>query len=113
MTAPAPTAAVLEAFGATNLRVRQLLTDSREAQWRAGKSPVPKEDTTERSKGLVNDPTATTTLDPRRVALRVAVIDAERALRQADAAMRHAIAVLEASRVAHGDMASPGTLPPG
>lgn len=102
MTASAPTLSVLEAFTATNLRVRQLVADSREAQWKAGKSPVPKEDTTERSKGLTNDPTATTTFDPRRVALRTAVIDAERALRYADAAMRHAIAVLEAATSPQG-----------
>ncbi|RDV46665.1 hypothetical protein DOE76_01060 [Leifsonia sp. ku-ls] len=84
----------LERFGAANLRVRQLLADSREAQWRAGKTPVPKEDTTERSKGLVSDPTANIVLDTRRVALREAALAAERALADADRAMRFAEARL-------------------
>lgn len=87
----------LEAFGAANLRVRQLLADSREAQWRPGKSPVPKEDTTERSKGLVNDPTATSVLDPRRVALRGATLEAERALSLAAHTLRVAEARLAAA----------------
>ena len=87
----------LERFGAANLRVRQLLADSREAQWRPGKSPVPKEDTTERSKGLVNDPTATTVLDPRRVALRGATLEAERALSLAARTLRVAEARLAAA----------------
>lgn len=84
----------LEKFGAADLRVRQLLADSREAQWRAGRSPVPKADTTERSRGLVNDPTANIVLDPRRVALRAAVVEAEAALAYADRAMRFAAARL-------------------
>lgn len=87
----------LERFGAANLRVRQLLADSREAQWRAGKTPVPKEDTTERSKGLVNDPTANIVLDTRRVALREAALAAERALADADRAVRFAEARLAAA----------------
>lgn len=87
----------LEKFGAADLRVRQLLADSREAQWRAGKSPVPKDDTTERSKGLVNDPTANIVLDPRRVALRAAAVEAEGALVLADRAMRFAEARLAAA----------------
>lgn len=94
MTHTAPD--ILERFGAANLRVRQLLADSREAQWRAGKSPIPKEDTTERSKGLVNDPTANIVLDPRRVALRAAAVEAEGALVLADRAMRFAEARLAA-----------------
>ena len=54
MTKPTMT---LETFGATYLRLRQLLDDVGDSQWRAGQSPVPKEDTTERSKGLTSDPT--------------------------------------------------------
>lgn len=93
----------LERFGAANLRVRQLLADSREAQWRPGKSPVPKEDTTERSKGLVNDPTATTVLDPRRVALRAATLEAEKALSNADRTLRVAEARLAAALAQSGE----------
>lgn len=79
MTTP-PT---LEAFGAAFLRVRQLLNDVGESQWRAGQSPVPREDTTERSKGLTSDPTPNIVVDARRLALRAAVIEAEQALEAA------------------------------
>jgi|GEM_PF-6698134 len=83
----------LEAFGAGYLRVRQLLADVGDAQWRAGKSPVAKEDTTERSKGLTSDPTPSIVVDTRRLALRVAAIEAEQALAKAaltlQAAERH------------------------
>lgn len=90
MTTTPPT---LEAFGAGYLRVRQLLVDVGDAQWRAGKSPVPKEDTTERAKGLTSDPTPSIVVDARRMALRLAVIEAEQALAKAtltlQAAERH------------------------
>lgn len=97
MTDPTDPLDTLERFGAANLRVRQLLADSRESQWRPGRSPVAKEDTTERSKGLVNDPTATTTFDPRRVALRGATLEAERALSLAARTLRVAEARLAAA----------------
>jgi hypothetical protein len=87
------TPTTLEAFGATYLRVRQLVADVGDAQWRAGKSPVPKEDTTERSKGLTSDPTPSIVVDARRLALRAAVLEAEVALERAgrtlQAAERH------------------------
>ena len=90
MTTPPPTLAV---FAATYLRVRQLLADVGDSQWRAGKSPVPKEDTTERAKGLTSDPTPSIVVDSRRMALRLAVIEAEQALEKAgrnlQAAERH------------------------
>jgi hypothetical protein len=89
----------LETFGATFLRVRQLITDVGDSQWRAGKSPVPKEDTTERSKGLTSDPTPSIVVDSRRLALRLAVIEAEDALEKAgrnlQAAERHLTEALE------------------
>ncbi|QCG77304.1 hypothetical protein SEA_BUBBABEAR_43 [Microbacterium phage BubbaBear] len=90
MTDTPPT---LETLMATYLRVRQLIADIGDAQWRAGKSPVPKEDTTERSKGLTSDPTPSIVVDSRRMALRLAVIEAEQALEKAgrnlQAAERH------------------------
>ncbi|QUE26085.1 hypothetical protein SEA_STOOR_45 [Microbacterium phage Stoor] len=90
MTDTPPT---LEAVMATYLRVRQLVADVGDSQWRAGKSPVPKEDTTERAKGLTSDPTPSIVVDARRMALRLAVIEAEQALekvaRQLQAAERH------------------------
>lgn len=95
-TAPA----TLEAFGAGYLRLRALVSDAAQAQWQAGQSPVPKEDTTERSKGLVNDPTVTITLDPRRLVLRASVIEAEDAIAKADQTLRAAIHHLERALVA-------------
>ena len=87
MTKPNPT---LEAFGATYLRLRQLLDDVGDSQWRAGQSLVPKEDTTERSKGLTSDPTPNIVVDSRRLALRAAVIEAEQALEKAGRTMQAA-----------------------
>ena len=87
MTQPTPT---LETFGAAYLRLKQLLADVGDAQFRAGKSPVAKVDTTERSKGLTNDPTPTIVADTRRLALRAAAIEAEQALEKAGRAMQAA-----------------------
>lgn len=78
----------LERFAAAYLRLRQLVSDSAEAQWSAGRSPVPRDDTTERSKGLVRDPTPSIVLDPRRLALRAAAIEAEQVLEKAGRAMQ-------------------------
>lgn len=78
----------LERFAAAYLRLRQLVSDTAESQWRAGKTPVPKEDTTERSKGLTSDPTPTIAADARRLALRAAVIEAEQVLEKAGRAMQ-------------------------
>lgn len=77
------TAADLEAFGAAYLRLRQLLSEAGEAQWEAGHTPTPREDTTERSKGMTSDPTPNIVADTRRLALRAAVIDVEESLASA------------------------------
>lgn len=74
----------LEIFGGSYLAVVGLLSEADEAQWQAGKSPVPREDTTERSQGMTSDPTPTITADERRLGLRVAVIAAERELNEAN-----------------------------
>lgn len=73
----------LEAFVASVLRLRLLMADADPAQWQAGQSPVPREDTTERSKGMTSDPTPTITGDARRLKLRIAVIEAEAAVEKA------------------------------
>ena len=90
----------LETFAAAYLRLRQLLADVGDTQWEAGRSPQPREDTTERSKGTTNDPTPTIVMDTRRLALRAAVIEAEQALEKAmhnmTAAVRHLEKALEA-----------------
>lgn len=88
MTAPSP-----RDLAAAALRVIQLLNEVGEAQWRAGRTPVPREDTTERSKGLTSDPTPNIVADQRRLALRAAVIETEQSLEAAmktlTAAERH------------------------
>lgn len=74
----------LESFAAAYLDVSALLTNASEAQWQAGKTPVPREDTTERSSGMTSDPTPTITADGRRLALRAAVVEAELSIESAD-----------------------------
>lgn len=97
MTAPTPTDALdtLNLFGAAYIRTTALLDDAAEAQWKAGATPRPIEDTTERSKGTTSDPTVHAVMDSRRRALREAVKEAEQALREAEEAMARAIAILE------------------
>lgn len=85
-----PTTDTIKAFAADYLRLQQLLNDLDGAQWQAGRSPVPREDTTERSKGLTSDPTSNTVADERRLQLRAAVIEAERALASAAERLRAA-----------------------
>lgn len=89
---------VFEPFMAAGLRLRRLLADAAEPQWMAGKTPVPREDTTERSRGMVNDPVPTAATDKRRLELRAAVIAGEVALRDADAALAEAVERLEAAK---------------
>lgn len=78
----------LEKFGAAYLRVVDLLRTDPDAQWQAGRTPVPREDTTERSKGMTSDPVPAVTLDTRRLALRAATIEAEETLRKAGIALQ-------------------------
>lgn len=89
---------VLEAFGAGYLRLYDALHngDVQDAQWQASRKPVPVDDVNIRSRGLISDPTFHIYQDRGRQDLREAVKKAERAMREADAAMSHALAVLEA-----------------
>lgn len=77
----------LEHFAAVYVGLRQLVADAGDCQWRPGHSPIPREDTTERSKGMSSDPTANIVADTRRLALRVAVLEAEAKLVAADKAL--------------------------
>lgn len=102
---------VLEPFAAAYLRLRALIDgpDLADAQWTAGRSPVPREDTTERAKNTTADPVLFAVTDPRRVALRDSVQLAERALRYAEYTMGVAVARLEAAvRSSCVDPESPG-----
>lgn len=89
--------AVLEKLGAAYLRVHATLGDTEQAQWQASRHPVDPEETGIRSIGLYNDPTYQTTVDTGRLALRAAVIEAERALALAAQTMKAAESHLSAA----------------
>ena len=83
----------LERFGAGYLRVRSLVDAAETAQWQVPPVVRPRDDTTERSKGVTSDPTPAAALDGRRLRLRARVVEAEHALalagRQLSAAERN------------------------
>ncbi|WP_085368567.1 hypothetical protein [Leifsonia sp. NCR5] len=83
------TSNVLEAFGAAYLRLWALQhgEDVQQSQWQTGNTPQPREDTTERSKGLTSDPTPHIVMDERRLRLRAASIEAEQTLVKAERAL--------------------------
>lgn len=76
----------LELFGKAWLELYREAYDweTVEAQWQPGKTPVPREDTTERSQGMTSDPTPTIAADQRRLALRAAVQYSEQTLATAN-----------------------------
>lgn len=67
--------------------VRSLET-AEEIQWERSPVPQPREDTSQRASGGHGDPTGDIVLDPRRLALRVAVRAAEGALATAAADLK-------------------------
>lgn len=71
------------AVATSSLRLASLLESTEEIQWRPALNPKPRFDTTERAPGGISDPTSTTALDERRLALREQVDAASRALRTA------------------------------
>ena len=97
MTAATPEPPVLDRFAGAYLRLYREINGEglAEAQWRAGRTPVPKEDTSERSQGMTNDPVPTATTDVRRVNLRNAVIAGEKALHDAERTLAIAARRLE------------------
>jgi hypothetical protein len=91
------TTQILHDFGAAYLELFRVVANPhvQAAQFQAGDTPTPRLDTTERSSGMVNDPTATIAYDGRRLALRAAVVAAERELQAADKTMSAAIRHLQ------------------
>ncbi|WP_432612527.1 DUF7169 domain-containing protein [Microcella alkalica] len=89
----------VRALATAQLRVRQVLidVDATEAEWRLGRTPVLKEDTTERSKGLVSDPTPHIVMDTRRRHVHDAAVKARRAMAHADRTLHVATKRLEAA----------------
>jgi hypothetical protein len=90
---------VLDLFAGAYLRLWGMVENHevQDSQWQAGRTPAAREDTSERSRGLVNDPTASIAVDTRRVNLREAVLAAEKALADADEVLRAAEATLESA----------------
>lgn len=72
------------------LLLQSALNSADEIQWEASPTPKPREDTTQRASGGHGDPTGDIVLDPRRSALREAVVAAEQARRDALLALRKA-----------------------
>ena len=85
MTTTTPGQTTLHDLGAEFLNLYRLALDpqTQEAQWQMGMTPTPREDTGERSKNVVSDPTPLIALDGRRLKLRDAVVNAEDALASA------------------------------
>lgn len=100
------TPTTVRAFASAALRLASALGRAEEVQWQPSPVPRPREDTTERSRGGHSDPTATTATDPRRLALRAAVVSAEVALEKALAECEARAADVErALQVYYGDLA--------
>jgi hypothetical protein len=98
----------LDTFAAGYLRLYQLRhSDEVDInQWRSGDTPVPREDTTERSRGATSDPTYFMFSDERRINLRAAAVEAEKVLLLADRALKQVARKLEAA-LRSGDPGAP------
>lgn len=97
MTTPRPLPAAVRTFAESTLRLASVMHEAEAVQWSPSLTPKPREDTTERAKGGHGDPVVSTVLDPRRLAVRAAVIDAELALKEAEEKAVEARRALEAA----------------
>jgi len=80
VNAPDPILDELSSLDAELNRLWESLNEALSYQWEAPPVPRPSDDTAERSKGPVSDPTPQIALDGRRLALRATVLEAERAV---------------------------------
>lgn len=87
--------AVLRRIAASAADLTRTLVEAEDIQWQPSLTPKPREDTTERSKGGISDPTSAIVADDRRLAVRAAVISAEQALGDTERALVIARADLE------------------
>ncbi|UYL87647.1 hypothetical protein SEA_VRESIDENCE_43 [Arthrobacter phage VResidence] len=85
MTTPNPRTVADEA-----LRLMLALNTANEIQWERSPVPTPRDDTTQRASGGHGDPTGDIVLDPRRLAVRGAVVAAEQTLKNTITALREA-----------------------
>lgn len=79
----------------TFVRLSALVADAEVVQWEAAPVPRPREDTTERASGEYADPTPSTSLDARRLAVREAHDRAVGALREMTETGAEALRLLE------------------
>ncbi|UJQ86833.1 hypothetical protein PQE16_gp43 [Arthrobacter phage Reedo] len=92
------------ALAKESLNLARVLNMTEEIQWERSHVPTPREDTSQRASGGHGDPTGDITLDPRRLALREAVVAAERTIEESTRALRKAQnAVLEATARWNGE----------
>jgi hypothetical protein len=85
MTSHAPLIADL---GESVLALVDALNEAAAVQWEVPPRPLPAEDTTERSKGTISNPTLAIATDPRRLRVRAEVIAAEADIAKLAAAAR-------------------------
>ena len=70
-------------------RIGEMMRAAADRQWEPAPIPKPRTDTTERAQGeRPADPVADAVLDPRRLAVREALLDTQRAIRDLDRAMK-------------------------
>jgi len=63
------------------MNLTRVIDAAEEIQWEASPVPKPREDTTQRASGGHGDPTGDIVLDPRRLAVREALAEAEAVVR--------------------------------
>jgi hypothetical protein len=63
------------------MNLTRAIDAAEEIQWEASPVPKPREDTTQRASGGHGDPTGDIVLDPRRLAVREALAEAESVVR--------------------------------
>lgn len=99
MTRTPPLPVLVAEVAAEALALAQVLGQAEAIQWSPSMTPQPREDTSERAKGVHSDPTLATVIDERRLAVR-AEVEATHALlhsyaaaaRAARAKLAHALA---------------------
>jgi hypothetical protein len=64
------------------MNLTRAIDAAEEIQWEPSPVPKPREDTTQRAKGGHGDPTGDIVLDPRRLAVREALVAAERSIHE-------------------------------
>ena len=72
----------LRNLAAEAFRLGSIMETAEDVQWMPSSVPRPREDTTERASGGYSDPTLNTVTDPRRLAVREAMVKSKAVLDQ-------------------------------